>query len=465
MSQNDREIKNSTKITAILMVVLVILALGIFIYLIFCPCVEVEEEDGGFGDDFLNCTYSADALALTGEGTVTGRGITLLADPPTSVFTDDFEGASPWTTNDDVNEAQTTIVHWGTRSALFDRSDDGTASLAATVSIAIDADETMEIYFYVLIPAAWDGGTGGKTENDYFVLSISFEDGNTLVYEVYGTYTPGASEEVIDVSPQVTMKGIWVGINIKNIEDDYTIQFGGPTPTLPVPDVTQIAFKLSSADSSENVYLDDVDLIVEPEPFTGGAYWKLVTTGEKVTSYMIEIDYSVVIDGIVDTSVHVKWSIWVMIYDTSVAPSNLKLDLTLLQDQMIVLAPGDLSSPPPASPVVLTWDSKVFPLPVDGTVFGDDLYYVFYIMAEVWGELISSPGDWVYAMDNNDDEAFDTLHFKYVIVDGTITIIIYAVGGSIGGALIGIVGLSKRRKNQARAQVDTGRVGKESLFN
>jgi hypothetical protein len=107
----------------------------------------------------------------------------------------------------------------------------------------------------------------------------------------------------------------------------------------------------------------------------------------------------------------------------------------------------------------------VFPLPVDGTVFGDDLYYVFYIMAEVWGELISSPGDWVYAMDNNDDEAFDTLHFKYVIVDGTITIIIYAVGGSIGGALIGIVGLSKRRKNQARSQVDTGRVGKESLFN
>jgi hypothetical protein len=457
------DVKRSTKMLSVIILLVLITVSGIFVYLLFNPPCCLPDGDGGeFGDEYLTGTYNVDAIALTNEGTRVGSGIHPLADPPSTAFQDDFEGTSPWTSNDDVNEDCTSVKHWDNESARFIRAVDGNAFLSVDITINVGIDETVESYFYVNVTNDWDGGDYGKGDMDYFVFKVNFDDGNTLVYEVYGTYgSPSPTESVIDVSTQVTLKGIWCGINVDNIDADYLVQFGGPTPALPIPDITGFMFELDSTEANEEVYLDDVNVIIEPKPYIDGSYWKLVDTGDRVTSYVVDVNYSVILDDINDDTVYVQVSLWMEVYNGSTDISDLVITKTLIQKQLFLLLASQTT--PLGDPAIInSWSSKVFSLPADGEVLGNDLYYAFYIMMETWGEMISSPGDYVYASDDYSGGSIDTLHFQWIVVDANIEIIVYAVGGAAGASgVLGIIGVVKKKRTRKEVAV----TGKESLFN
>lgn len=127
------------------------------------------------------------------------------------------------------------------------------------------------------------------------------------------------------------------------------------------------------------------------------------------------------------------------------------LDKTLVEDDVIHYITPDVN---------LTWTSKVFPLP-DDVEYGDHLYYVFSIQIEAWGGILSSPGDYVYASGVADE--FDSLEFEYVVITGSIDVIIYALGavGIVGGGA-GTIALVKKKKSGGVADIADSR---ESLFN
>jgi hypothetical protein len=444
--QNESIARTSKGILVVLILIFAIL-IGIFFYFIACKqCGTPADTSEKFGSQDVNGTYSADALAMTYDGKRVGEGIEKAADPPTILFEDNFEGSSPWTSVEDVDEASP-VAYWGTKAAYFDPAVDGRASLSKTFSpaITIDADEMVEIYFYVNAATAWDTG-----DNDYFIVKFTFDGGNSLVYVVMGDYSPASSSEaVISVTTQVTAKNIWAGINIQHVDDDYIAQFGG---TLPVPAVTGLSFILDTSEPAEYIRMDEMQLVKLPKEFAGGAYWKKIPAGEKVTSYFVDVLYKILISSEIDpTNVHVEIKLWIEIYDTPSKTTKL-LAKTLVQDEIIahITTGSDL-----------TWTSKTFSLPEDDAVFGANLYYSFSIQIEAWGEVIADPGTFIYAVGNAND--FDALQFQWIVATGSIDVIIYALGtAGIAGGGLALVGLRKKRKSSDAVR---RAIERESLFN
>lgn len=447
----DTQATPVAKFIAIMLLVLVVIASITLIYFIFAvPCCE-EESDHGFGDSSLNGTYYADAYALTTGGLPVGGGIEPLADPPTVVFSEDFEGTETWSL-DDATTDSLSAHYWGAESAYLDPTIDGDASANYTFSAPIEVatDETIEIYFYILASSAWDLDGG-----DFFALNVTFTGEKSLVYVMLGTYMASDDhEKVISVGSQVTAKGMWIGINLQRIDDDYVIQFGS---SLPIPSIVSVGFILQSS-ATEDVYVDEMEIVVLPRAVESGSYWKKIPSGELVSSYFVEVGYTIYVSGDVNpTSVYAEMKLWIEIYDGD-APATLLLPKTLVQDEVI----------PNVEPEVLNeWTSKAFALPEDDAAFGDDLIYAFYIQIEAWGSLVTEPTTWVYGMDDNGGEDFDSLHFEWILIDGGIEVVITSlyVFGSLG-TVITIVGIARARKRgRGDRIVDLKLTEKESWYN
>jgi hypothetical protein len=445
MERQNTEVARTSKGILLILILLFCLFVGIFIYFIasskYCFSCDTSTV---FGNDCVNGTYHPDAIALTTGGERVGEGIETKADPPTIVFEDDFEGTSPWTANDDVDE-DSPVHYWGTKGAYFDPTVDDRASLNATFStaVAVAADETIEIYFYVNASVDWDVG-----DDDYFILRFSFTGGKHIAYVIMGDYSPAnSSEAVISVTTQVTALGLWAGVNIQKIDDDYVAQFGASCPS-----IAKISFVLDSNDfpNIEDVTIDELQLVKLPKEFAGGSYWKKVPSGEHVTSYFVEATYEIDVSAEIDsTNTHAEIKLWIEIYDSSTMTTEL-LSKTLVQDEILAYITTD---------TVLTWTSKVFALPKDDTVLGGHLYYSFSIQIEAWGEIIAEPGHFIRAVGIADD--FDALEFEWTAVTGSIDVIIYAISaGAIGGGGMVFIGARKRRSGK-----QLGIDEKESLFN
>lgn len=438
------EIARTSKGILLVLIIILCLFVGIFIYFIvsnkctYCDTTEI------FGNDCVNGTYHPDAIALTTNGERVGEGIETSAAPPTIVFEDDFEGASPWTGNDDVNE-NSPVHYWGAEGAYFNPTIDGHAVLAKTFSspVSVAADEMIEIYFYVNATPAWD-----IADDDYFILRFTFTGGKCITYVIMNDYSPAnSSEAVISVTTQVTAKGLWAGVNIQKIDDDYIAQFGGGVP---IPAITKLAFILDTSETAERVYMDELQLVKLPKEFGGGSYWKKVPSGEKVVSYFVEADYQIDVSAEIDsTNTHVEIKLWIEIYD-SPSMTMLLLAKTLVQDEIIAHVTVDTD---------LTWTSKVFALPKDDTALGANLYYSFSIQIVAWGEVIADPGAFISAVGNADD--FDALQFQWTVITGSIDVIIYTISaGAIGGGGMVFIG-ARRRRSGKQLGIDE----KESLFN
>ena len=444
MERSSEEIARTSKVILVLVALILSVLVCIFIYFISRPCRPPCDTSTRFGNENVNGTYRPDALAMTLDGKTVGRGIETAADPPAVVFSDDFEGSSPWSGNDHV-AVDSPVHYWGSTGSYFDPAIDGSAVLSKTFSptVAVDADEAIELYFYVNATSAWDTG-----DDDYFIARISFTGGKCITYVIMGDYSPAnSSEAVISVTTQVTAKGLWAGINIQKIDDDYIAQFSG---SLPIPAVTKLSLILDTSEPAEGVYLDELQLVRLPKEFAGGSYWKKVPTDEHVISYFVEALYKIHVSPEIDPSnTHVEIKLWIEVYDSPSETSKL-LSKTLIQDEVVTFITVDTD---------LTWTSKVFALPKNDAVLGGNLYYSFSIQIEAWGEFTAVPGSYAYAVGNAD--GFDHLQFQWTAVTGSIDVIIYTLSaGAVGGGGIALVGI--RRKRSAK---DLGIDERESMFN
>lgn len=445
--RNDRSIARTTKGILIVVVLILAVMIGAFIYFIICCPCNPSVSDGEFGDDYLNGTYHADAMAITYDGGRVAEGVESSATIPTVVFLDDFEGTSPWTFNDgDVNEDAGIGYLETNESAYFDPVHDGSATLSVDVdpNITIASDETLDIFFYVNA-SPYDDGDG-----DYFILEVAFSSGKTIVYEIIGDYsTANPDIAVIDVSSQLTAPGIWAGINVENIDDDYIAQFGGSTP---VPTVDRIGLDLAS-DEGEAVYVDEFQVVLFPRGFEGEGFWREAGSGEKVTSYFVEVYYNISVNGSVnENNTHAEIKLWMEVYDDDTMATKI-IEKTLIQDDIINYVVTGVNN---------TWTSKVFSLPESDEEYGSNLYYVFSIKIEAWGALVDDPGTFLYA--SNTSDGFDAIDFDWITIEGGIDVIIYVLGiaGPIGcGA--GILAVIKKRKKSIDS-IDVPR-GRETLFN
>lgn len=442
--RNNEEIANTSKAILVIVILILVVFVGIFIYFVTRPpsCPSCSDSTS-FGNTSINGTYHLDALAMTYDGKPVGHGIEPAANPPSVVFGDTFEGASPWTGNNHVT-VTSPIHYWGSQGAYFNPTIDGHASLTKTFSpsIIVASDEMLELNFYVNVTSAWDG-----IGADHFIARISFSDGKCITYIITGNYAPAnSSEAVIPVTTQVTGKGLWVGIDIQKIDDDYIAQFSG---TLPIPVITKLAFYLDAANPAKKVYFDELQLIRLPKETTAGSFWKKVPTDEHVVSYYIDAAYKIQVSPEIDPSnTHVEIKLWIEVYD-SPSKTNKLLSKTLIEDDiLLIVVDTDLS-----------WVSKVFALPKDNTVLGGNLYYSFSIQIEAWGECLSTPGTYIYAVGNAND--FDHLQFQWTTSSGSINVIIYTLSaGAVGGGGMALIGIKKKRSTK-----QLGIDEREAIFN
>lgn len=439
----------SARVEVLLIIIFAAVA-GIFVMMMFCcPRCGIETPDQDFGNDQFNTTYYADAVAITPEGGWIGEGIETAAMPPTIIFSEDFEGTlGGW---DLVNDAAIAIntSYFGNQSVALNNSNDGNAALGVSTTISMAPDETIQTYFFVLANPAWDDG-----DDDYFVLRIYFSGGNALVYEILGDYPGGnSSEAIIDVSSQVTILGLWVGIDIERIDEDYLVQFG--STSLPVPDITGFVFELDSSETNETLYLDEVEMKITPKAVEGDGFWEKKDTDQKVTSYFVMVDYLITTYGDIDNdSVHAEFTLWVTIYDDE-AKTSVVLPLTMIQDDLVTPAVPNADQ---------TWLSKVFTLPEDDSILGANLWFEFSIRVEVWGKIYSlpPPDQFVYASD--EAAAFDTLAFEYTAIEGSIDVILYVLGGGTGAFAVTTVLLARRKQRKDGMDASPPLSERESLF-
>jgi hypothetical protein len=449
MSQGNNNVPAASKIIVVILVILVIVSCLILLFILLTPHCCQPDEPHDFGDDYINGTYTADAYALTVGGERVGEGIEIAADPPSVVFGDDFEGdLSAWDSVDDAS-ISTSEQYWGSQSVHFNSSVDDTASLSKnfTTDIEIDSDETVETYFYILADMNWD-----DDDDDYFVLNVTFASGKSIVYEILGNLSISTPDVKVISAPktQVTALGMWVGINIQNIDDDYIVQFGS---SLPVPDIDAISLVLES-EEDENVYLDEMEIAVLPKPITDDHFWKKVPSNEHVTSYFVEVIYGINTSGNINNdSIYKQFKLFVLVRDTD--NSSVLLNKTLIQDELSNATVGPNQ----------TWASKAFILPEDDTVLGSGkLTFVFSIKLEVWAQ-VDNTTDYVYASDIGDD--FDSLTFEYVEVDGTLDVIVYAFAGiGISGAGVAVAtGIARRKKKKGSGRHVVELSERENLIN
>ncbi len=425
MSEENRS--NTPKKIMWLLFFIFLLMIGIGIWMIYCqPCDQCETP---FGDGDIQGTFSGDAYAITIDGGTVGDGIEILADTPKLLISDDFEGTlGDWDTIDDAS-ISTETSYGGSSSVFFDSSIDGKSYIENnTLGIEVDADETIEVYVYINASSNWD-----DDDDDYFLMNITFVDDNSLIYVILGSYVSTSSSEAVISTPslQVTALDDWVGINIENIDADYGLQFD---PSLPIPDVFSVNFSLSSAEG-ENVYMDDFELYKTPKLYLDGSFWKQIPSNQKVTSYAVTVDYKVVATGDIDPDfLYLRIKLYATIYSSPAKITELQ-SRTLLQNELFKVTNN----------VDESWTSKAFDLPDDGSVLGNDLYYVYDLELEAWGKLTFS-NDYIGATESVDE--FDALQFEYVEFEGELDIIVYTIGGigvGLGSTFLGLF-IKKRKK-------------------
>lgn len=417
------------------LILFVLLLLSLMINLIKGPCdtCNVTEDptpntsDSDFGNNTIGGCIIGDAQLITTDGRRVQKdneGFEASAAPPAIITNSTWDtGLDGWTASNAVQDSSQGY-YMSDGSINMSVPSASTSQLTKSVSQEVEPENTFKIVFWVNLTNTLDTG-------EYLILRISFSGGNSLVYLLNGSYTPTPTEKKVDVRSDLDKLNLWSGVKLAGIEEDYKSQWGVTT----VPDFSGLQFQYYCVTPDEEIHLDEFLFIRLPIADDEG-YW-IDDDTNRVIYAVVELEWNITISDIVNSS-----NVWL----------ELELFVQIEDFEFSIIAPWDLAQidlfQVTQFNTRVLWTSRTIELPIDDSVYGDELNYNWTIFARAYGEIENST-TWVDA--DGQLEGFDTFHIQWIEADGEINVELYVVVGSFGSlGILGAIGVSQKKKQSAK---------------
>jgi len=376
-----------------------------------------------FGNETIGGCIYADAQLITRSGRRTEVNQSIFktqASPPSIILNSTFDTSFTWNASSvSIDSSQGYFLSEG--SLNFHPNSLDTAYISYMLDENVLNDNMYKIVFWINI-------SDTLLSSDYFILRITFSNGNALVYLLNGSYTPSITERKIDITADVIRKNDWNGIELIGIEQDYKNQFGSSS----VPSFALFEFVYSRGNVG-NVKINIDEFLFIRTPIQTDNFW-IDNNNMYVIYAVVEVQWNITTSEFINKS-----NVWL----------KLELKVQLENDTNAVIIPWQIAQVDLFKVTQfntrVNWTSRTFALPRDNTVYGDIVKYNWTIQAEAYGQ-INHTSNWALA--NGKLEGFDIFRIRWFIGTGEINVELYVVVGTFGAVgILGAIGVKGKKNN------------------